>query len=834
MLEFRSLGTVDLRAEDGRSFRFVLAHPKRVALLAYLAAPHPARPQRRALLTALLWPELDEAHARAALRQELYLLRQSLGVGILSGEGEDALGVDGAGLWCDARAFEAALEEGQPAAALELYRGDFLPGLHVGGGEFERWVDEMRAHLARRATETARQLAAEAEATGDLAAAISWTRRLTEIARYDEAGWRYLIGLLDQSGNRAAALAAYDSLATVLRAELEVEPAPETRELVGRIRERTKAFAPAGEAAIGTTALPARAAPGSVAAVPAEVGALVGRGGRRRTVAVASGVALLAVLVTALVLVRAGRGPPVQSNRPIIGLLPVDNQTGEPGLDALARRTTDRLGEGLAKVGFADVAVGARRSDLTAVVSATLYRRGELVEALPRLIEPGAGGRLVDMPGAVLLSPTRPTEAALDSLAARVLAAVAAHYDPRFELASRPARTLPIETPSWAAYQEYVQGSELYGRGRFDEAAQRMLRAYAIDRGFVKSALFGAIALTDAARPRTADSVAAAALAAASSLTPYERAFGEWLLADLHGRRSAAYRAAREVARLGPSTPTLVIAGREALRMNRPGEAVRILQEADVERGWWRNLTAYWEVLTGALHVRGEHQAELSTALAARARFPGSLIMLGAEVRARAALGQTRQVAQLLDEATTLPRERIGPADVARTAAQELAAHGDEPAAAAARRHGLEWLARQGAGGPQEQALRSWLLLESGDPKRPCRTPSPAADDLEGLGLTGMLAAHCGDKELARRILARLEAWPDPYAGGRHLLFAAGIRAALGEPERAVATLRSALAAGLPFGVELHASTLLRPLAHRADFTALLRPRDLDIEGARP
>ncbi|MEJ2678157.1 MAG: BTAD domain-containing putative transcriptional regulator, partial [Gemmatimonadota bacterium] len=205
MLEFRTLGTVDLQADDGRSLRSVLAHPKRVGLLAFLTAVHPPRPQRRATLTTLLWPELDDAHARGALRQELYLLRRSLG-DVLVGAGEDTVGVDEERLWCDARAFEAALDEDRPARALELYRGDFLPGLHVDGGEFERWVDEMRAHLARRAAEAARRLAEACEKEGDLAGALSWARRLLEVAPYDEPAWRDVIRLLDRSGDRAGAL----------------------------------------------------------------------------------------------------------------------------------------------------------------------------------------------------------------------------------------------------------------------------------------------------------------------------------------------------------------------------------------------------------------------------------------------------------------------------------------------------------------------------------------------------------------------------------------------------------------------------------------------------
>ena len=49
------------------------------------------------------------------------------------------------------------------------------------------------------------------------AAAVSWARRLTELAPYDETGWQRLIQLLHRLGDRAGALVAYDALAALLR-----------------------------------------------------------------------------------------------------------------------------------------------------------------------------------------------------------------------------------------------------------------------------------------------------------------------------------------------------------------------------------------------------------------------------------------------------------------------------------------------------------------------------------------------------------------------------------------------------------------------------------------
>ena len=134
VLEFRTLGKIELRGDDGTLIPEPLRHTKRIALLAYLATPDPSRSHRRETLIALLWPELDEHHGRGMLRHELYELRRALGPEILFSEGREAVGVDGDRLWCDARAFGEHLAEAQLMEALDLVRGEFLPGLQVNGG----------------------------------------------------------------------------------------------------------------------------------------------------------------------------------------------------------------------------------------------------------------------------------------------------------------------------------------------------------------------------------------------------------------------------------------------------------------------------------------------------------------------------------------------------------------------------------------------------------------------------------------------------------------------------------------------------------------------------
>src|SRR5207249_3852750 len=93
MIRLRMLGTVDLKDSQGREVQAVLRRPKLLALLGYLAAARPAGFHRRDTLVALLWPELDNAHARNSLRQAVHALREALGRDAVLARGEEEIGL---------------------------------------------------------------------------------------------------------------------------------------------------------------------------------------------------------------------------------------------------------------------------------------------------------------------------------------------------------------------------------------------------------------------------------------------------------------------------------------------------------------------------------------------------------------------------------------------------------------------------------------------------------------------------------------------------------------------------------------------------------------------
>jgi len=238
-LELCLLGGIELRGAAPGVADALLAQSKPLALLAFLALSPSGLFQRRDRLVGLLWPELDQSHARAALRKALHELRTTLGADLLSSRGDDEIALVPGALRCDAVEFAAAVENQRLARALELYRGDLMPGFYLRGcAEFERWLEEERTVARERAAATSWALAVAFEGEQHLTDAASWARRAVRHAWNDERVLRRAMILLERLGDRAGALKLYDDFAARLRTDLEADPSSETRTLVNAIRSR--------------------------------------------------------------------------------------------------------------------------------------------------------------------------------------------------------------------------------------------------------------------------------------------------------------------------------------------------------------------------------------------------------------------------------------------------------------------------------------------------------------------------------------------------------------------------------------------------------------------
>jgi DNA-binding SARP family transcriptional activator/Tfp pilus assembly protein PilF len=238
MLRLRTLGSLDLRGPAGEERLGTAAQPKRLALLVFLAVDGRGGFHRRDTLVALLWPDLDQAHARAALRKALHHLRRVLGRGVVITRG-DEVQLDRTGLWCDARMVAELASAGDHTSAVELYTGEFLSGFHLGGApDFELWMDAERHRLRATAARSALELAAGCRSAQRPLEAVRWVRRAIEIEPLEERPNRMLIELLAEAGDRRAALAAYDRFTQRLARELDVGPDRETRRIADGVRSQ--------------------------------------------------------------------------------------------------------------------------------------------------------------------------------------------------------------------------------------------------------------------------------------------------------------------------------------------------------------------------------------------------------------------------------------------------------------------------------------------------------------------------------------------------------------------------------------------------------------------
>ena len=238
-----------------------------VALVAFLAW-HAGSAQPRQRIAGLFWPESTDAQALTNLRRELHHLRQVLGddcspvvtpTDLRWRDSETCrVNLRAFGIERDAALAAAAAGDDEGAAAhatrgIAEYRGDLLPGA------YEDWLVEARSQLERQCVDLC-DLACEAQVRrGDLAGAAAAARRRIELQPLEEVGYRTLMRLQADLGDRAGAVSTYHHCASVLERELGIVPDPQTRQVFESLIADS---GPPGTTAPGGRA-PQSAAPGA-------------------------------------------------------------------------------------------------------------------------------------------------------------------------------------------------------------------------------------------------------------------------------------------------------------------------------------------------------------------------------------------------------------------------------------------------------------------------------------------------------------------------------------------------------------------------------------------
>ncbi|MCW3054907.1 MAG: transcriptional activator, partial [Chthonomonadales bacterium] len=215
-----------LRAEQNQQSLTRFRTHKTGALLAYLAY-FPDRLHPRDALADLLWPEDAPEDARASLRTALNSLRKQLeppGVPAQSVLVTDRsfirlkkevittdVGLLGAALQEARQAVEAPVRAGHLSRAVQIYRGELLPGF------YEDWVLQGRRQLEEAYAGALRQLRAYHEEVGDLTQALDYALRTVALDAISEEAHVDVIRLFRKAGRPKEAIQQYDVLTHLLQ-----------------------------------------------------------------------------------------------------------------------------------------------------------------------------------------------------------------------------------------------------------------------------------------------------------------------------------------------------------------------------------------------------------------------------------------------------------------------------------------------------------------------------------------------------------------------------------------------------------------------------------------
>ncbi len=250
MYRLKLLGGLVLEGPSGPLSGHIV-QTRRLAVLALLAASRDTGLSRDKLV-GYLWPESDEERARHRLSNTLHSFRKELGEEVVQASGE-MLRLNPELVWADVRALEEALEHGEPEAAVAVYGGPFLDGVHLGEAlEFERWVEGERERYAGLYARALGALAREAEDSGDYGKAAEWWKRLAAQDPYDSRLVVRVMEALAAAGDVANALQHAHLHELRLREELNVGASAEVLETAERLRREAERKGQALRQAVST------------------------------------------------------------------------------------------------------------------------------------------------------------------------------------------------------------------------------------------------------------------------------------------------------------------------------------------------------------------------------------------------------------------------------------------------------------------------------------------------------------------------------------------------------------------------------------------------------
>lgn len=247
VLQIRTFGRFGLQAR-GRQLRVDRWHRRHALALLKLLITHRHETLHREHLIERLWPDASERSGRERLKVTTYFLREQLRLAGLSGDiiarADSAYALRRGAVWLDCEAFDGLYDEGRRHAqrgrrkdalacferAAQLYQGDYL-----SDELYADWCAEERERLRESYHDVLGHIIDGYLDRGDLEEAAVICRRGLVHEPCREGFHRALMTCLAGLGQRDRAIAHYDHCRQVLRAELGVEPSPETQRLYRKL-----------------------------------------------------------------------------------------------------------------------------------------------------------------------------------------------------------------------------------------------------------------------------------------------------------------------------------------------------------------------------------------------------------------------------------------------------------------------------------------------------------------------------------------------------------------------------------------------------------------------
>jgi tetratricopeptide (TPR) repeat protein len=584
-------------------------------------------------------------------------------------------------------------------------------------------------------------------------------------------------------------------------------------------------------------------------------------GGRRSAAWIAVAAVAAIAIVAGTVVWAPWRGAPeptpdVLSNR--VAIVPLENRTGDPSLDTLGVMAADLIVqrftetgavevvpmadvvdelpsgglEGDRKRGWSHVLGLSRERGAGLVVSGAYYVDDETLRLQAR-VDNAASGELIYTFEPVAVAREAAAEG-IETLRELVLAAVAAHVND-------PFINISVMSPpsSYEAFQSFERGSEQYG-SNYPEAIRHFRRALEIDPDFHFArynliwAYSGSGDLTMWERELTA------AEDYLNRMTPYDRTSIQYQRAAFNGDRQGQANALRHMLEIWPqSVDARTDLGLAAMWLNRPGEAVEVLEPILFSRTPSRFVLAWWSLrwMTEALHMLGDYERELEYAELGLERFPDVGQFHFAKARALAAMGLAAGATEVIDACLPVRLSEGGNnlGWVMTETAFELRAHGHRRASDDMVARAVAWWEREASESDIEKresgdlSEQSYALFVAGRWDQ-AREPLEELNErgwrpIQVAGALGVIAARTGNHEEARRIFDDLPDPGLPLSAAQRSAWRALIAANLGEKDRAVDLLSEAFSQGMPYRIIWHSDPGLEPLWNYPPFQELIKPK---------